>query len=162
MDVAGQFNFNGQTLDVSRRGFRGGGGLVQNPVCTGSAGAAACTDYRATNLNPANGAFKGEGIAGTPAYVYNSIIGTASGNQTGADGYPNGDRARGAPANAGGGGNQHNAGGGGGGNGGIGGFGGNSWNSSNTNFAGQRYGGFGAPRSSPNPDNRGVGRRPSK
>ncbi len=143
LDVAGQLDFNGQLIDVSRRGFRGGGGLVQNPVCTASSGSAPCTDYRAPNLNPANGAFKGEGIAGTPAYTYSSILGAAAGNQTGPNGYPNGDRARGAPGNAGGGGNQHNAGGGGGGNGGIGGFGGNTWNSSVTTFVGGRYGGFG-------------------
>lgn len=143
LDVSGQLDFNGQTLDASRRGFRGGGGRVQNPICTTNGANLACTDYRAPNAVTGNGAFKGEGIAGTPAYFYNSILGAAAGNPTGADGYPNGDRARGAPGNAGGGANQHNAGGGGGGNGGIGGFGGNSWNSSDTNAAGQRVGGFG-------------------
>jgi mucin-19 len=143
MDVAGELALGSATIDGAGRGFRGGGGVNQSAICTASAGAAACTDYRAPNANPARGAFKGEGIAGTPALVYSSAAVANSGSATGADGYPNGDRARGAPANAGGGGNQHNAGGGGGGNGGIGGFGGNTWNSSNTNFAGQRYGGFG-------------------
>jgi mucin-19 len=143
LDVAGQLNFNGQTIDASQRGFRGGGAFVQTVTCTGSGGAAPCTDYAAINANPGNGAFKGEGIAGTPALVYSSASGVRSGSATGANGYPGGDRARGAPGNAGGGGNQHNAGGGGGGNGGIGGFGGNTWNASNTSFAGGRYGGFG-------------------
>ena len=143
MDVSGRLNFNGQTIDISQRGFRGGGGYVQNPLCTANGGTNPCTDYRAANAADANGAFKGEGIAGTPAYLYDSLLAATSGSTTGADGYPNGDRARGAPGNAGGGGNQHNAGGGGGGNGGIGGFGGNTWNASTVNYEGERYGGFG-------------------
>jgi uncharacterized repeat protein (TIGR01451 family) len=143
MDVTGQLNFNGQTINVSQRGFRGGGGYVQGVLCTTGSGRTPCTDYRAANAATANGAFKGEGIAGTPAYVYDSLSASTSGSTTATDGYPNGDRARGAPGNAGGGGNQHNSGGGGGGNGGIGGFGGNTWNSSETAYAGERYGGMG-------------------
>ncbi|MGL4576784.1 MAG: hypothetical protein ACRCV9_18495, partial [Burkholderiaceae bacterium] len=143
IDVAGELVLSGVTINGTGRGFRGGGGVNQSPLCTASGGTAACTDYRALNASSGNGAFKGEGIAGTPALVYSSVTAANSGSATGADGYPNGDRARGAPGNAGGGGNQHNAGGGGGGNGGIGGFGGNTWNSSTTGFAGQRYGGFG-------------------
>ncbi len=143
VDVAGSLALGGVTINASQRGFRGGGGVNQNPLCTGSSGAAACTEYRSVNANPANGATKGEGIAGSPAFTFNSYNNTTNGSATGADGYPNGDRSRGAPGNAGGGGNQHNAGGGGGGNGGIGGFGGNSWNASNASFEGQRYGGFG-------------------
>jgi mucin-19 len=142
-DVAGNLAMGGASVDASARGFRGGGSTNQPTVCTGSGGDAPCTDYRAPNAATANGAFKGEGIAGTPAYVYSSVTSSYTGSATGTDGYPNGDRARGAPGNAGGGGNQHNGGGGGGGNGGIGGTGGNTWNGNNGASAGQRYGGFG-------------------
>src|ERR1043166_5646791 len=90
----------------------------------------------------ANGS-KGEGIAGTPRYIYQhgaTIGAPASGNgplNTGVEGYANGSFGRGAPGNAGGGStdgtpdvdNGQNSGGGGGGNGGSGGSGGNSWNS---------------------------------
>ncbi|MBS7807560.1 DUF11 domain-containing protein [Variovorax sp. PCZ-1] len=143
LDVAGQLNFNGQTINAALRGFRGGGGVNQAAVCTASGGSLPCTEYRAVNANPANGAFKGEGIAGTPALVFDSITLATVGSAAGANGYPNGDRGRGAPGNAGGGGNQHNSGGGGGGNGGLGGFGGNTWNASNATFTGTRHGGFG-------------------
>jgi mucin-19 len=147
LDVAGQLNFNGQTINASQRGFRGGGGYVQGVLCATNAGRSPCTDYRALNAATANGAFKGEGIAGTPAYVYSNVIATVTGSITGTlavpNGYPNGDRGRGAPGNAGGGGNQHNSGGGGGGNGGIGGFGGNTWNNNEAAYAGERYGGIG-------------------
>src|SRR5207302_5216093 len=85
---------------------------------------------------------KGEGIAGTPQYDYNSLAGTTANSLI--DGYPSGSTARGAPGTAGGGGtdphpagNDQNTGGGGGANGGTGGMGGNSWNS---NLA---MGGFG-------------------
>jgi mucin-19 len=57
-------------------------------------------------------------------------------------GYPNGDFARGAPANAGGGGTSHNSGGGGGGNGGLGGNGGQTFNGDNL----RDVGGFGGSR----------------
>lgn len=143
VDVTGSLALGGATINASGRGFRGGGGFQQNPLCTAGGGTAACTDYRVANANPANGAFKGEGIAGTPAFLFSTHNTTLTGSATGADGYPNGDRARGAPGNAGGGGNQHNGGGGGGGNSGQGGFGGNTWNASDPNFEGQRYGGFG-------------------
>ena len=74
---------------------------------------------------------KGEGIAGTPRYVY--FI-QCPGSIPVFEGYPGGSNARGAPGNAGGGAtdsdpasNDQNAGGGGGGNGGTGGLGGNGW-----------------------------------
>jgi hypothetical protein len=83
--------------------------------------------------------FKGEGIAGTPAYTYAS--GDAATVKAASWGYPGGDKARGAPGNAGGGAtdsnvngtqenpnaNTWNSGGGGGGNGGAGGLGGKNW-----------------------------------
>jgi len=113
------------TISVSGRGFRGGAGRQL------AGGAGANTDYRTLATNAANGS-KGEGIAGTPRYIFQ---GTGTPLDTGVEGYPNGSYARGAPGNAGGGGtdgeivsNQQNTGGGGGGNAGAGGKGGNAWN----------------------------------
>src|SRR3984893_13114343 len=135
-DVDGALNRNGAAVSVGKEGFRAGlGGQL-----AGGAGGTG-TDY--VNLSANNfHAQKGEGIAGTPQYVYNSLAGTTVNNAV--DGYPNGSTARGAPATAGGGGtdpnpatNDQNTGGGGGANGGAGGMGGNSWN---TNLA---MGGFG-------------------
>jgi uncharacterized repeat protein (TIGR01451 family) len=124
VDIAGVLTLGG-TVSVDGMGFRGGAGRV----LTGGAGAN--TDYRTLATNAANGG-KGEGVAGTPRYVYSG----AAVVNTGVEGYPNGSMARGAPGNAGGGGtdghitgNDENTGGGGGGNGGAGGKGGNSWNS---------------------------------
>ena len=128
LDVAGQLNLGGFTINASGAGFRGGAGRT----LTGSnAAGLAGTDYRtAANLG-VNGQ-KGEGTAGTPQYVNNN--GTLL--NTGTDGYPGGSSGRGAPGNAGGGGtdtsptnNQQNDGGSGGANGGAGGRGGDAWNS---------------------------------
>ena len=149
IDVAGALTFSGLTINGNARGFRGGGGVNQNQnascsVQTG-AGVQACQDYRSINANNLGG-FKGEGIAGTPALVYSNVSSSNTGAANGTDGYPNGDRSRGAPGNAGGGGNQHNAGGGGGGNGGAGGKGGRSWNGNGAPFAaysGEEVGGYG-------------------
>jgi uncharacterized repeat protein (TIGR01451 family) len=117
MDVAGQLNLNGRTIDVKSRGFRGGY-LPTKPSGNST------LDYRGVlSLTNGIGSGKGEGIAGTPQYVWN---GTTALNSN-ISGYPNGDVGRGAPGNAGGGGNVHNAGGGGGGNGGRGGQGGLPW-----------------------------------
>ncbi|MDF7814242.1 T9SS type A sorting domain-containing protein [Hymenobacter sp. YC55] len=124
IDVAKQLNLNGNTINASGAGFRGGAGRVLG----GTAGFLA-TDYRTATTSNAS---KGEGTAGTPRYV-NS--GTAV-VDNGVDGYPGGDNGRGAPGNAGGGGtdanpttNDQNTGGGGGANGGSGGRGGNAWTS---------------------------------
>jgi uncharacterized repeat protein (TIGR01451 family)/fimbrial isopeptide formation D2 family protein len=117
MDVAGQLNLNGRTIDGRSRGFRGGY-LPTKP--SGNS----ILDYRGVlSLTDGIGSGKGEGIAGTPQYVWNGTTALNSNSQ----GYPNGDVGRGAPGNAGGGGNVHNAGGGGGGNGGQGGQGGLPW-----------------------------------
>jgi LPXTG-site transpeptidase (sortase) family protein len=125
-DVTGALTLGGGTsVDVSGRGFRGGGGYRVN------GGAGVNTDYR-TPYSENNNGSKGEGIAGTPRLIYD---GTAVvDNGTAFEGYPNGSFARGAPGNAGGGGtdgnpaaNDQNSGGGGGGNGGVGGKGGHSW-----------------------------------
>ena len=152
LDVNGTLNFNNQTIDMAGRGFRGAAGqsltgATATPKLTN-------TDYRTSAALNTN-ANKGEGTAGTPRYLNdqdnfaayranstttpNAYLDTrASGllPTTLADGYPSGDRGRGAPGNAGGGGtdgnpvsNDQNSGGGGGGNAGRGGKGGNGWNS---------------------------------
>ena len=135
--MAGDLNLGGASVSVSGLGFRGGG----TRQLTGGAGGTNA-DY----VNVATNAFhggKGEGIAGTPRYVYDATFNTVV--DTGIEGYPNGSTARGAPGNAGGGGtdgqpsvNDRNSGGGGGANGGAGGLGGNTWNS---NLAVGGYGG---------------------
>lgn len=113
-DVAGSMNFNGHTIDASARGFRGGFGPVFNSGGNiSSLYMIPSSDFRSVG--------KGEGIAGTPRYMwdgYNQVD-----NAT--EGLPGGSYGKGAPGNAGGGGNDHNSGGGGGGNGGYGGVGGN-------------------------------------
>jgi uncharacterized repeat protein (TIGR01451 family) len=159
IDVAGQLGWNSQTIDVTGRGFRGGGGLwLQGKAATQPTYAAA--DFVTTlspvlpsiSPNPSSGAGpfpgsnapKGEGIAGTPRYLFLPATPGAAANgagalfDTGVEGYPNGSLARGAPGNAGGGGtdgdpnaasaggNDQNTGGGGGAgyaSGGMGGFG---------------------------------------
>jgi len=124
IDVTGNLALAGQTIDVSGKGFRGGGGRE----LTGGSGTSA--DYRTLATNNANGA-KGEGIAGTPRYVDNAGVLANSG----VEGYPSGSYGKGAPGNAGGGGtddnppaNDENTGGGGGANAGGGGYGGYGWN----------------------------------
>ncbi len=121
----------GGTVSLNGLGFRGAPGMQK-----GGAAGLANTDVVTSAVLNANGN-KGEGIGGTP-------LGTTAGN-----GYPGGDAARGAPANAGGGGsdghptaNDENSGGGGGGNGGAGGIGGNTWSS---NLARGGYGGVSLP-----------------
>ncbi len=173
MDVAGSLNLNGQSINVSGMGFRGGGGQRSNAGFPGLAD----SDYRSVFntftptldlLGPPNtrgatpNGSKGEGIAGTPRLVFdwqnNAIVQTIPITEAPRNGYPNGDFARGAPGNAGGGGtdanpegrgsyrgawpNDQNSGGGGGGNGQAGGItGGYSWFSSlaRGGFGGSRY-----------------------
>ncbi|RKR09507.1 gliding motility-associated-like protein [Flavobacterium sp. 90] len=115
-NVSGTFNFNGFNIDGSARGFRGG----YSPVAATNANNS--TTY-VDNSTSSVVSGKGEGIAGTPRYMWDGF------NQVnnGVEGMPGGSAGRGAPANAGGGGNDHNSGGGGGGNGGNGGLGGLGW-----------------------------------
>jgi len=127
-DVTGDLNLGSASVSVSGLGFRGGG---TRQLAGGAGGTNA--DYVNLSTNAFHGG-KGEGIAGTPRYVYDAALNTVT--DTGVEGYPNGSTARGAPGNAGGGGtdgqpsvNDRNSGGGGGGNGGAGGLGGNTWNS---------------------------------
>ncbi|SUJ03796.1 Uncharacterized protein conserved in bacteria [Sphingobacterium spiritivorum] len=124
IDVAGTLDMNGRTINASLTGFRGGYLYPRTISNTQEEG------YRTTNSVRAS--TKGEGIAGTPRFMwdgYNEVDNGATWN-----GYPNGDYGRGAPGNAGGGGNVHNAGGGGGGNGTAGGSGGYGWNSGSGNY----------------------------
>jgi uncharacterized repeat protein (TIGR01451 family) len=137
IDVSGALALGGATVNLDGRGFRGGGARQLS-----GGGAGTNTDYRNPSANGLHGQ-KGEGIAGTPRYVYDPS--TATVVDTTVDGYPYGSTARGAPGNAGGGGtdgsssiNEENSGGGGGGNGNAGGQGGNTWRS---NLARGGYGG---------------------
>lgn len=123
IDVGGTLTFAGGAIDVSGRGFRGGGGRAS------TSGSGDNDDYRTNSSNLANGS-KGEGVAGTPRFVF---AGTGVIN-TGSEGIPSGSFARGAPGNAGGGGtdgrpsaNDQNTGGGGGGGFASGGRGGHAW-----------------------------------
>lgn len=125
IDVRGDLTLAGGSIDVSGKGFRGGGGRQLT-------GADTSGDY-ATSASLAVNAAKGEGVAGTPRYVNNS----GALLDSGVEGYPTGSQGRGAPANGGGGGtdgddtwNDENTGGGGGGGRGAGGRGGYAWCSS--------------------------------
>ncbi|MFB3390248.1 beta strand repeat-containing protein, partial [Flavobacterium sp. LAR06] len=122
-NVSGTFNFAGYTIDGTARGFRGG----YSPRADSDLNDANTYVGLSTN-NKISG--KGEGIAGTPRYMwdgYNQVDNLV-------EGMPGGSSGRGAPANAGGGGNDHNTGGGGGGNGGYGGLGGAGWQGGNGNI----------------------------
>jgi hypothetical protein len=161
LDVARTLTLS-SAINADGYGFRGGGQNAWGNAATTAAPASwtankgANTDY-VYPINPATqtiagfaytgstafdggpDGFKGEGIAGTPAYTYAS--GDAATVKAATWGYPGGDKARGAPGNAGGGGtdanvngaaenpnaNTQNSGGGGGGNGGAGGLGGKNW-----------------------------------
>ncbi len=147
LDVAGALNWNNQTIDVSGRGFRGGAAVQWN----GGADADAAPDWVATFATDQH-ATKAEGIAGTPRFVFNQETALRVDQGSGWVGYPNGDQGRGAPGNAGGGGDNRNGtrdngGGGGGGNGGIGGFGGYGW----------KAGGWGGVFTTGDVDLRGIG-----
>ncbi|RXM45934.1 hypothetical protein BOW55_15115, partial [Flavobacterium sp. YO12] len=115
-NVSGTFNFNGKKIDGNARGFRGG----FSPQAYSGANNASIYVANTSNTIVSG---KGEGIAGTPRFMWDGF------NQVDnvVEGMPGGSAGRGAPANAGGGGNDHNTGGGGGGNGGFGGLGGYGW-----------------------------------
>lgn len=141
------FGNSNSTINANALGYRGGGGKN----FTGASTSLTNTDYRwnspVTTSGNSTGGAKGEGIAGTPMYVYNS--GTSS-TTTNIEGYVDGSLGRGAPGNAGGGGtdgqtnsNQYNTGGGGGANGGAGGRGGSGWDGGPGNPATYNTGGFG-------------------
>ncbi|HEX8179804.1 MAG TPA: hypothetical protein VF525_09710 [Pyrinomonadaceae bacterium] len=136
VDVAGTLAING-SVNVDGKGFRGGGGRATagpNPASN----IPTTSDYLLPSSYNLNGQ-KGEGVAGTPHYVFDgtSVIDTGSEGYPGGTTFPTGaDTGRGAPGNAGGGGsdgsvtnNEENSGGGGGGNAGPGGVGGLTWSS---------------------------------
>jgi gliding motility-associated-like protein len=116
MKVDSTIDFNNKRVIASGKGFRGG----YQPVR--ASGTPGVVDHVSNNY--LKGSVKGEGIAGTPRFVFDGFNEVDYGSSW--KGYPGGDFSRGAPGNAGGGGNIHNAGGGGGGNAGFGGVGGNS------------------------------------
>lgn len=94
VEVSGNVIINtGGSIDVNGKGFRGG---------TIDSFANVYGDFQVSSFDPLSGGEKGEGIAG-----YQSDYDIYGGRYS-----------RGAPANAGGGGNAHNSGGGGGANGG--------------------------------------------
>jgi hypothetical protein len=141
------FGNSSSSINANGLGYRGGGGKN----FTGASTSLTNTEYRwnspVTTSGNSTGGAKGEGIAGTPMYVYNSATGSTT---TNIEGYVNGSLGRGAPGNAGGGGtdgqtnsNQYNTGGGGGGNGGTGGRGGSGWDGGAGNAATYNTGGFG-------------------
>ncbi|HTW83544.1 MAG TPA: hypothetical protein VMD91_05675 [Candidatus Sulfotelmatobacter sp.] len=142
LDIATTLNLGGATIYATGNGFRGGGVSVASTTPTSVLN----SDW--TDSSQMNGAgnapgfgSKGEGVAGTPDYLFYYTSFTTPSTPASptvthgtADGYPGGDMGKGAPANAGGGGNDmdpvandQNSGGGGGGNGGAGGNGGYPW-----------------------------------
>jgi len=135
IDLSGSLTLGGATVSVNGLGFRGGGGRVLTGDATPGL---VFTDFRTLATQTTNGS-KGEGVAGTPRYVYDdgANIGNPGVNtplDTGVEGYVGGSYGRGGAGNAGGGStdgdpptNGMNSGGGGGGNGGNGGSGGNGW-----------------------------------
>jgi hypothetical protein len=133
IDVRDDLALGNATVSVDAMGFRGGAGQK----LAGATGGAN-TDY-VTLTSVATNGDKGEGICGTPKFLWSpngsgGALVTTTEPAACPDGYPGGGRARGAPGNAGGGGtdahppaNDQNTGGGGGGNWGAGGGGGRAW-----------------------------------
>jgi uncharacterized repeat protein (TIGR01451 family) len=135
--VEGQTN---RAIFLGGKGFRGAAGF-------GSTAASQNNPWVFSDATSQAHGGKAEGIAGTPRYVAVKTDGWGFGTtnratdatltrvDNGVSGYPDGDRAKGAPGNAGGGGvdggsdnNQFNAGGGGGGSYARGGIGGRPYN----------------------------------
>ncbi|MBN8481313.1 MAG: hypothetical protein J0L88_06965, partial [Xanthomonadales bacterium] len=157
-DVQGTLTLGSGTVEgvanravfVAGRGFRGAAGRR----ATSNGGEA---DWAAVGPTDGNGG-KGEGIAGTPRFLAfkNNDFGLAVPTSTelgiidsGVQGYPSGDRGRGAPGNAGGGGSDgnvsgitRNAGGGGGGNYAPGGLGGRPWDAPTNDTNGRGGAGY--------------------
>lgn len=157
VDATNLLTFTNSTsvITATGLGFRGGGGKQFGGATAGNtngAGAITNTDYRwnsaATTAANTTGGSKGEGIAGTPRYIPNTIASTTT---TGTlEGYVDGCMGWGAPGNAGGGGtdgspgaNEYNPGGGGGANGGAGGKGGAGWEDGLNNPNTYPTGGYG-------------------
>lgn len=141
LDIASTLNLGGASVYATGDGFRGGGLTAATTMPAGMLNSdwAVSSTMNGAGV-PGDGA-KGEGVLGTPNYLFEYTNFTTPATPTaptvisgGADGYPGGDQARGAPGNGGGGGtdydpkvNDENTGGGGGANGGAGGNGGYPW-----------------------------------
>src|SRR6476661_7044141 len=173
MDANGTLNLNGFKIDMSGRGFRGGagqqlggaGGVANTDYrhsvtlnTSANKGEGTAGTPRFLYDDDYFQAYKAGGAGNPTSPVMDTqVASTFTLPSTGTvtrpallpgtltDGYPSGDRARGAPGNGGGGGtdgrpsaNDENTGGGGGSNAGRGGVGGNAWNS---NFASGGFGG---------------------
>ena len=110
LDVAGQLSLGGATVSVNGLGFRGGAGMQLQ------GGGGTNSDYVASAPASYSGAaeagmdgVKGEGVAGTPAYVESGTTYLATGtNYPSGTAGTDGSMARGAPGNAGGGGTDGN------------------------------------------------------
>ncbi len=145
LDVRRRLHLSGHRLDARGAGFRGGAALT----LLGALGDEYDFRYRAPQPDELRIGFgqhaaKGEGMAGTPRWVRQGdgvLDSLPDSNQHSSDGYPQGSMAKGAPANAGGGGvslsadNSQASGGGGGAGGESGGRG--------LDAAGKPRGGFG-------------------
>lgn len=143
LDVNGTLNMSGTgTINANELGFRGGVGRQLSGCGSENCGTGIShrTISRSLSTVNANGG-KGEGIVGTPRYVYTR---TETVIDTGVEGYPSGSHSYGAPGNAGGGGNDddpanndENTGGGGGSNGSGGGNGGYAWSNASADIGGR-------------------------
>ena len=100
-DVTGLLNLGSASVHLDGMGFRGGGAQQLAGDKGGSS-----NDYATAATKSYHGP-KGEGIAGTPRYIYDPTSGVVT--DTGVEGYPGGSMARGAPGNAGGGGTEGDA-----------------------------------------------------
>lgn len=141
LDISSTLNLGGASIYATGDGFRGGGVSVSST----SPSSVLNNDYSDSSTmngaNPPGFGSKGEGVLGTPNYLFYYTSFTTPSTPSSptvthgsADGYPGGDQGMGAPGNAGGGGtdddpasNDENTGGGGGANGGAGGKGGFPW-----------------------------------
>ncbi|MDF1781345.1 MAG: hypothetical protein P1U67_08635 [Alcanivoracaceae bacterium] len=149
LDVRRELRLNGHTINAQGAGFRGGAALTLG----GALGDELDFRYRAPAVDELRVRFgqhasKGEGMAGTPRWVVTGQQESPvedslpqADKLSHSDGYPEGSMAKGAPANAGGGGvslsaDNSMASGGGGGAGGTDGQAG-------FDVAGERRGGFG-------------------
>src|ERR1043165_10137510 len=101
-DVAGILNLGSATVSVNGLGFRGGGGrALAGGRASSSVARPTNTDYvyfSSTPVTSTAGAHggKGEGIAGTPRYVFDPVTSTIIELSPTAEGYPGGANARGA------------------------------------------------------------------
>ena len=111
VDVRRTLRLNGFAIDVHGAGFRGGAALSLQGALGDERDyvyPAPAPDELAVGYG--QHASKGEGLAGTPRWLHvgDKVVDTSAGKSA-SDGYPDGSMAKGAPANAGGGGVSLNA-----------------------------------------------------